>query len=439
MSKVFILDTNKQPLDPIHPAWARKLLSSGKAAVYRQYPFTIILKKEIEKPATPPLRLKIVSTTKTTTMALVKETANEGEVVFAATIIHRGVAIKTAMKNRRSYRRGRRSRNTRYRPSRFLNRRRPRGWVAPSIESRVANVITWVRRLKQLSPLTAISQELAHLSPKLVQNSETPEGEYRLHSLQGYEVKEYLLEKWGRKCAYCDKADSPLEVEHIIPLSRGGTDKINNLTLACHACNLAKGDRFIQRFLAKRPETLQKILSMAKAPLQTDTIASLARAALQSRLVQFGLPIEAGSRGLTKYNLESHGFKKHLWLVAACVGSSTPEILHFKGIRSLLIKAMGSGRRQMCQIDKYGFPKQLRQRQKCYFGFQTGDVVRANISKGKYQGMYIGRVAVRSSGSFKLHTKGTNISCNYKYCTLIQRNDSYQYAYTYEALMGDYK
>jgi len=44
MSYVFVLDTNKQPLNPVHPAWARKLLSSGRAAVYKRYPFTIILK-----------------------------------------------------------------------------------------------------------------------------------------------------------------------------------------------------------------------------------------------------------------------------------------------------------------------------------------------------------------------------------------------------------
>ncbi len=45
MSKVFLLDKNKQPLDPIHPGYARKLLGWGKAAVLRRFPFTLILKR----------------------------------------------------------------------------------------------------------------------------------------------------------------------------------------------------------------------------------------------------------------------------------------------------------------------------------------------------------------------------------------------------------
>ena len=41
----FVLDTNKRPLDPVHPARARKLLSNGEAAVFRRYPFTIIARR----------------------------------------------------------------------------------------------------------------------------------------------------------------------------------------------------------------------------------------------------------------------------------------------------------------------------------------------------------------------------------------------------------
>ena len=58
MSKVFVLDTNKRPLSPIHPGRARILLTGGKAAVFRRYPFTIILKHEVTGPVEP-LRLKI--------------------------------------------------------------------------------------------------------------------------------------------------------------------------------------------------------------------------------------------------------------------------------------------------------------------------------------------------------------------------------------------
>jgi hypothetical protein len=59
MSKVFVLDTLKQPLTPVHPGRARLLLKAGKAAVYRTYPFTLILKRQVEHPAPAALRLKI--------------------------------------------------------------------------------------------------------------------------------------------------------------------------------------------------------------------------------------------------------------------------------------------------------------------------------------------------------------------------------------------
>ena len=59
MSKVFVLDTNKQALNPVHPGRARILLSTGKAAVFKRYPFTIILKRTVEQPVLSPLRLKL--------------------------------------------------------------------------------------------------------------------------------------------------------------------------------------------------------------------------------------------------------------------------------------------------------------------------------------------------------------------------------------------
>lgn len=46
---------------------------------------------------------------------------------------------------------------------------------------------------------------------------------------------------WGRACVYCGLSDAPLEIEHIVPVARGGTDDPANLTIACRPCNLSKG------------------------------------------------------------------------------------------------------------------------------------------------------------------------------------------------------
>src|SRR5258707_973218 len=138
MSNVFVLDTNKQPLNPVHPGYARLLLTQGKAAVLKRYPFTIVLKRAIDHPVLEPLRVKLDPGSKTTGLAVVHDAT--GEVVFAAEITHRGQEIKKALDTRRGVRRGRRQRDTRYRKPRFRNRRRKKGWLAPSLESRVQNL-----------------------------------------------------------------------------------------------------------------------------------------------------------------------------------------------------------------------------------------------------------------------------------------------------------
>src|SRR5207245_2361418 len=106
---------------------------------------------------------------------------------------------------RRTQRRSRRHRQTRYRPARFANRRRRTGWLPPSLNSRITNVLTWVARLRRASPVTVLVQELVKFDTQLMQNAEISGIEYQQGTLVGYEVREYLLEKGGRTCAYCGK------------------------------------------------------------------------------------------------------------------------------------------------------------------------------------------------------------------------------------------
>ncbi len=416
MSKVFVLDTTYRPLDPIHPARARMLLSTGKAAVLKRYPFTIILKYAVPDAEIAPLRLKLDPGSKTTGVAIVNDAS--GEVVFAAELQHRGQRIKAALDDRRAVRRSRRTRHTRYRKARFLNRRRLAGWLAPSLMSRVHNIITWVSRLRRLCHITAISQELVRFDTQLMQNPEISGVAYQQGTLQGYEVREYLLEKWQRHCAYCKAAGVPLEVEHIIPKSRGGTNRVSNLTIACHGCNQDKGDRTAAEF--GHPE----VQAQAKLPLKDAAAVNTTRWALYQRLKQTGLKVEAGSGGLTKYNRTKLGLVKSHWLDAACVGHSTPPMLHTSGVILLTITATGWGKRQMCGTNRFGFPIRHRARNKRYFGFQTGDMVRAIVPGGKHKGTHFGRVAVRAKPSFKLN----GFDVHPKYLTMLWQADGYSYA-----------
>src|SRR5258707_339586 len=300
MSNVFVLDNEKRPLTLIHPGGARRLLAAGKAAVYRRYPFTIILHASVEEPAPQPLRLKIDPGANTTGLAIVND--SNGEVVWAAELTHRGRAIKDALDDRRGVRKGRRARHTRYRQPRFRNRRRPKGWLPPSLRSRVVNILTWVCRLRALCPIIALSQELVRFDLQQMENPEIAGLQYQQGTLQGYELREYVLEKWQRTCAYCDIQGVPLQIEHIVAKAKGGTDRVSNLTLACEPCNRRKGTQDLKEFLAHDPARLERILEHTGKPLKDATAVNAPRWHLLPRLKETGLPVETGPRGRTKYN-----------------------------------------------------------------------------------------------------------------------------------------
>jgi 5-methylcytosine-specific restriction endonuclease McrA len=419
---VLVLDTQKRPLDPVHPGKARHLLNQGKAAVYRRYPFTIILKEAHPDVPVQGLELKLDPGSKVTGIAI----KQGNKIIFGAELQHRGQQIKDALLSRRQIRRGRRNRKTRYRQPRFLNRKRPDGWLAPSLKHRVDTVLTWVNRLRKLAPVGSIAQELVRFDLQKLQNPEVSGIEYQQGELRGYEVREYLLEKWGRKCAYCGAKDVPLEIEHIHPRSKGGTDRVSNLTIACHACNQSKGNRDIRDFLFGKPELLQRILKQAKAPLKDAAAVNSTRWALFNALRATGLPVKTGTGGQTKFNRTRLGLPKAHWLDAACVGRvGALKVLTSK---PLLITAKGHGKRQMCGTDKFGFPTCHRSRVRIHKGFQTGDIVKATVTAGKKIGVYVGRVTCRASGSFDIATAtGRVSSINHKYCKVVHKKDGYAY------------
>jgi 5-methylcytosine-specific restriction endonuclease McrA len=425
MSKVFVLDTNKRPLNPVHPGQARRLLNQGKAAIFRRYPFTIILKKEVDNPVNA-LRLKIDPGAKTTGLAVVND--QTGEIIWAAELSHRGFAIRDSLTSRRQLRRSRRNRKTRYRQPRFNNRKRVEKWLPPSLMSRVHNILTWVRKLTRLAKIIAISQELVRFDTQAMMNPEVKGVEYQQGELAGYEVREYLLEKFKRKCIYCGKTDTRLEIEHLTPRSRGGSDRVSNLGIACRTCNRKKGNRDVIEFLKGKQDLAKSILAQAKKTLADTAAVNVTRWELFNQLKQFNLLLEVGTGGLTKFNRCQQKLDKTHWLDAACVGKSTPKQLIVKGIKPLLIKANGHGTRQMCRTDKYGFPIRYVPRLKKVQGFQTGDIVKGIVTKGKKMGTYKGRIAVRATGNFNISTpNGLVQGISFKSCKHIHKKDGYSY------------
>jgi len=412
---------------PCTSARARRLLRDGKAAVYRLQPFTLILKFRSDGD-TQPIEFKVDPGSKTTGIALVALFQRGRVLIWAAHLAHRGAAIRAGLEARRALRRGRRARNTRYRPARFRNRGRPVDWLPPSLESRVGNVRTWYGRLIGWVPITTTEIETVRFDVHALTRPGIRGIEYQQGELCGYEVREYLLEKWQRTCAYCGKRDLPLQVEHIQPRSRGGSNRISNLTLACEPCNTRKGNRSLDEFLDGKPERLNRIRVQAKAPLQDAAAVNATRYAIGKALGDFGLPTGFWSGGRTKFNRSTQGYAKDHWIDAACVGKTGEDVHIPEGFRPLAIKATGRGTRQVVRTDRYGFPRGAAGRCKRVFGFQTGDTVRLEQPTGKYAGIHVGRLAgIRADGRFDIKTGSLKITASHQRFTLLQRGDGYEY------------
>jgi 5-methylcytosine-specific restriction endonuclease McrA len=429
--RVFVLDKNKKPLMPCHPTRARILLTKGKAAVYQQVPFTIILSTR-EGGDCQDLSLKIDPGSKMTGVALVADFIKTTQVIWAAHLKHRGAFIKKALDQRRAIRRGRRYRHTRYRAPRFANRTRPSEWLPPSIQSRVDNIFHLSKKLSLIASITSIAVETVRFDMQKLEYPEISGVEYQKGTLFGYEVREYLLEKWGRKCVYCKATDVRLEIDHILAKSSGGTNAVGNLAICCRNCNEKKGNQALQTFI-KDPAHIQQILSSSKRSLKDAAAVNASRLAVGKALGSLAIPLSYWSGGQTKYNRFMQNLAKDHWIDAACVGDQGISITIPQRMSLLQITATGRGCRQKCLVDRFGFPRSAPKTTKRVFGFQTGDLVSAVVPSGKKQGRYRGRVAVRATGNFNIHTPtGVVQGIHAKHCHLAQRKDGYSYTHLKE-------
>ncbi|EAZ97756.1 RNA-guided endonuclease IscB [Marinobacter sp. ELB17] len=427
---VFVLDKRKHPLMPCTERRARLLLSRRRAVVVRAYPFTIRLKNRTGD-VTQPLRIKIDPGSKATGIAVVRENGQKQHVLALMELVHRGRQISKSLDQRRAFRRRRRN-QLRYRAPRFLNRTKPKGWLAPSLQHRVDITRSLVNRLRSLVPVVSISQELVRFDTQKMETPEVSGVEYQQGTLLGYEIREYLLEKWGRECAYCADTDTPLQIEHIDPKANGGSNRISNLTLACRPCNQEKDRKSLVSFFAtsKRLKNhqarLDRILKQCKKPLRDASAVNSTRWALYQALKQTGLPVEVGTGGRTKFNRCRLRIPKTHALDAACVGEV--EIVEGWDVPTLAIKATGRGSYKRTRLTKHGFPRGYLMRQKQVQGFQTGDMVRAVVPAGTKAGTWQGRVAVRKTGSFNIQTSSGAIQgISHRHCVLTQRADGYGY------------
>ena len=160
-NKVYVINKHGRPLMPCSPAKARHLLDAGKAKVKKRTPFTIQLVYG-SSGYTQEVILGVDAGSKTIGMSA----STTKEELLSAEVKPRNDVVDL-LSTRREFRRVRRNRKTRYRKPRFDNRVRSKhkGWLAPSVEVKIQEHITSIKRVCRILPVSKVVIETAEFEP----------------------------------------------------------------------------------------------------------------------------------------------------------------------------------------------------------------------------------------------------------------------------------
>ncbi len=277
-SIIYVQNSEGQPLMPTRrqkKVWY--WLRTRQARLISREPFTIRLRFQ-----TPSYTQAVSVGVDTGSKGVGIAALTNGAVVLQAEV-HLRDDITKKMTQRRHYRHTRRSRKTRYRAPRWANRRRKAGWLPPSLRAKADSTVKAVRFVASLLPVKQVNVEIGSFDTQKMQHPEITGVSYQQGELQGYLVREYVLAKWQRRCAYCQATGIPLQLEHILPKARGGSDRVCNLTLACEPCNRKKGTQTAAEF------GFPAIQAQARVPLKDAAHVSSIKTAVVGHLRgQFG-------------------------------------------------------------------------------------------------------------------------------------------------------
>ena len=241
--KVFVKNLRNEPLMPTTPRKARKLLETGRAKIINYKPFTIQLlypTGETKQEITVGVDLGAKH------IGIAIKSQNK---IIALGEIELRDDVKSNLDTRRTYRRSRRNRKTRYRKARFQNRKRPKGWLPPSIESRIKNTFNWIDKFSSLLPNPELIIEVGKFDVQKMMNPNIMGTEYQKGNTYGYyDVRYYVFARDNYTCQVCKGKNKILQTHHIIYRSKGGSDKANNLITVCTDCHTHENHRQGQIF-----------------------------------------------------------------------------------------------------------------------------------------------------------------------------------------------
>ncbi len=372
----YVLNMRGQPLMPTTPQKARKLVKEKKAKVIRRIPFTI----QLNYPTGENKQKTKLGNDPGYENGGISIITDEKELFVAELSLRMEVSKK--LDKRRMYRQNRRSRLW-YRPPRFDYRKKskPTGWLAPSIRNKLDTQIRLIDFTRTILPITEIIAEIASFDIQKMQKPNIQGIEYQRGTLFGYTVRNYLLEKWGHKCAYCGKTNIPLEIDHIIPISKIPNNRIDNLTIACRPCNLKKGNKLTDEC---NPKLRKRILEIQKKATKSYKGATFMNIVRWKLIEQLDCQYTYGDR--TKYQRTKLGLKKsHVndaFVIAGGTTQTFSKVYEVKQIRR---------NNRSLQLNRKGFKPSIRKQR---YPYQRNDLVKYN------NGLY------RVKGT---HCKGTRV------------------------------
>ena len=384
--RVFVINQRNQPLMPCTPRKARLLLKTNKAKVVNRTPFTIRLttatgetKQDITLGVDP--GSKIVGLSATT----------EKEILFEAEVILRNDIVEL-LATRKSLRRGRRNRKTRYRQPRFLNRKKKKGWLAPSVENKIQMHIKAINLIHQILPITKIIVEVAQFDIQKIKNSDIQGKDYQEGDQLGFwNVREYVLWRDNHRCRGREDCKNKILNVHHIESRKTGGDTPDNLITLCkdchadyHAGRLALGLR--------RGNSFRDVAFMG-----------IMRWAFYNKLKELYSDINLTYGYLTKHTRIQNNLKKSHAVDARCI-SGNPLAKTNSDVYQL--KQVRGQNRQLHKANPKKGKRQANKASRYVHGFQLFDKV---LLEGK-ECFIFGR---RSSGYFDLRRlDGTKINAS---------------------------
>lgn len=242
--KVYVISNKGHPLMPCEPVIARLLLKSKRAKVIKREPFTIKLLYETTS-YVQKLTLGVDTGSGTIGAAVADK---EGNVLYMSEVQVRN-DISKKMTQRAKYRCNRRSRKTRYRKPRFMNRKNSirKERFSPTMVSKIQSHVKEIEFIKMILPIHTVVLEMGQFDTHLMKNPSLANPKVKHWGYQkgpnyGFEnTKAMVLTRDCYTCQHCKgkHKDSHLEVHHIIYRSQGGSDDAENLITLCGTCHTA--------------------------------------------------------------------------------------------------------------------------------------------------------------------------------------------------------